>query len=188
VTTPYDVVLKHAETIPDQTALMFSDARWSYADLAEQAGRVAGVQPCLLNNRLTAPELAPLLARLRPRALLADRERLPLAIESCELANLTPTLVLIDDADEHQGIARWADLLASTLYSGPAPRAGEVFEITFTSGTTSAVTRPDLGGQQVAELRGRHPGAVLAGSPTDGTRIRIATADGADAPPGSPGS
>jgi acyl-CoA synthetase (AMP-forming)/AMP-acid ligase II len=52
----------------------------------------------------------------------------------------------------------------------------------------AAVTRPDLGGQQVAELRGRHPGAVLAGSPTDGTRIRIATADGADAPPGSPGS
>ena len=93
LTTPYEVVLKHAETIPDQTALMFGDARWSYADLAEQAGRVAGglrdiglgrgdrlaalagnrpevavawlagsrsgVQPCLLNNRLTAPELAP---------------------------------------------------------------------------------------------------------------------------------
>ena len=51
----------------------------------------------------------------------------------------------------------------------------------------AAVTRPNLGGQQVAELRGRHPGAVLAGSPTDGTRIRIATADGADAAPGTPG-
>jgi acyl-CoA synthetase (AMP-forming)/AMP-acid ligase II len=89
VTTPYDVVRKHAETIPDQTALTFGDAHWTYADLAEQAGRVAGglrdiglgrgdrlaalagnrpevalawlagsrsgVQPCLLNNRLTAP-------------------------------------------------------------------------------------------------------------------------------------
>jgi acyl-CoA synthetase (AMP-forming)/AMP-acid ligase II len=42
LTMPYEVVLKHAETIPDQTALMFGDARWSYADLAEQAGRVAG--------------------------------------------------------------------------------------------------------------------------------------------------
>jgi len=39
LTTPYEVVLKHAETIPDQTALAFGDARWSYADLAEQAGR-----------------------------------------------------------------------------------------------------------------------------------------------------
>ena len=27
VTTPYEVVLKHAETIPDQTALTFGDAR-----------------------------------------------------------------------------------------------------------------------------------------------------------------
>jgi len=360
VTTPYDVVLKHAETIPGQAALTFGDARWSYADLAEQAGRVAGglrdiglrrgdrlaalagnrpevaiawlagsrsgVQPCLLNNRLTAPELAPQLARLRPRALLADRERLPLAFEACELASLAAPLVLIDDVDEPRAIARWPDLLASTRYSGPAPRADEVFEITFTSGTTSqpkmtalshgaevehwtavgrnlrlgrddtvivatplfhssgirnatfvmwtagggaallegfsprgfwrqaiaaggtwsclvetmlsllllhaaeiagrppvlrfvigggspdtigafesrtgirvlqaygmtecgmaAVTRPELGSHQVAELRGRHPGAVLAGTPTDGTRIRIATADGADAAPGSPG-
>jgi acyl-CoA synthetase (AMP-forming)/AMP-acid ligase II len=360
VTTPYEVVLKHAETIPDQTALTFGDARWSYADLAEQAGRVAGglrdiglgrgdrfaalagnrpevavawlagsrsgVQPCLLNNRLTAPELAPQLARLRPRALLVDRERVPLAIESCELADLAATLVLIDDVDTPQAIGQWSDLLTSTMFSGPAPPADDVFEITFTSGTTSqpklaalshgaevehwtavgrnlglstddtvavatplfhssgirnacfvmwtaggcaallpgfsprsfwrqavavggtwsclvetmlsllllhsadiaerppvlrfvigggsldtiedfesrtrirvlqaygmtecgmaAVTRPDLGGQQVAELRGRHPGAVLAGSPTDGTRIRIAGADGADAAPGTPG-
>jgi acyl-CoA synthetase (AMP-forming)/AMP-acid ligase II len=360
VTTPYDVILKHAETIPDHTALTFGDVLWSYADLAEQAGRIAGglrdlglsrgdrlaalagnrpevalawlagsrsgVQPCLLNNRLTAPELAPLLARLRPRALLADRERLPLAIEACELADHAARLVLIDDVGEHQAIARWPDLLASTMFSGPAPPAGEVFEITFTSGTTSqpkmaalghgaevehwtavgrdlrlghddtvlvatplfhssgirnacfvmwtaggcaalldgfsprgfwrqavaaggtwsclvetmlsllllhaaeiadrppplrfvigggsrdtieafesrtrirvlqaygmtecgmaAVTRPDLGSHQVAELRGRHPGAMLAGTATDGTQIRIATADGADVAPGAPG-
>jgi acyl-CoA synthetase (AMP-forming)/AMP-acid ligase II len=360
VTTPYDVILEHAETIPDHTALTFGDALWSYADLAEQAGRIAGglrdiglgrgdrlaalagnrpevalawlagsrsgVQPCLLNNRLTAPELAPLLARLRPRALLADRERLPLAIEACELADHAARLVLIDDAGEDQAIARWPDLLASTMFSGPAPPAGEVFEITFTSGTTSqpkmaalghgaevehwtavgrdlrldrddtvlvatplfhssgirnacfvmwtaggcaalldgfsprgfwrqavaaggtwsclvetmlsllllhaaeidsrpavlrfvigggspeiieafesrtrirvlqaygmtecgmaAVTRPDLGRHQVAELRGRHPGAMLAGTATDGTRIRIATADGAGVAPGAPG-
>ena len=42
MTTPYEVVLEHAETVPGRTALTFGDARWSYADLAEQAGRVAG--------------------------------------------------------------------------------------------------------------------------------------------------
>jgi acyl-CoA synthetase (AMP-forming)/AMP-acid ligase II len=42
VTTPYDVILKHAETIPGHTAPTFGDALWSYADLAEQAGRIAG--------------------------------------------------------------------------------------------------------------------------------------------------
>jgi acyl-CoA synthetase (AMP-forming)/AMP-acid ligase II len=361
LTTPYEVVIKHAETIPDQAALTFGDARWSYADLAEQAGRVAGglrdiglrrgdrlavlagnrpevalawlagsrsgILPCLLNNRLTAPELSLLLARLQPRALVVDHDRLPLAIESCHLAALRPLLVAIDgDTDASDAEARWSDVVASTIFAGPAPLAEDVFEITFTSGTTSqpklaalthgaevehwtavgrnlqlapddcvvvatplfhssgirnacfvtwtaggcaalldgfsprnfwqqsvaaggtwsclvetmlsllllhladtaqrppamrfvvgggtlstieafesrtgirvlqaygmtecgmaAVTRPDLDDQQISELRSRHPGAMLAGSPTDGTRIRVAMADGTNAAPGTPG-
>ena len=50
----------------------------------------------------------------------------------------------------------------------------------------AAVTRPNLGRQQVAELRGRRRRGARR-SPTDGTRIRIARADGADAAPGTPG-
>ncbi|HEX4659018.1 MAG TPA: class I adenylate-forming enzyme family protein [Streptosporangiaceae bacterium] len=359
--TPFATVARHAETIPDQAALTFGDARWSYADLAEQAGRVAGglrdiglrrgdrlavlagnrpevalawlagsrsgVLPCLLNNRLTPAEFAALFARLQPRALVVDWDRLPLVIESCGLATLHPPLVVLDDdVDTSGATARWSDVAASTMFTGPAPPADDVFEITFTSGTTSqtkmvalthggevehwgavgrnlrldrddtvvvatplfhssgirnacfvmwtaggcvalldgfsprnfwrqsvatggtwsclvetmlsllllqpadtgerpppmrfvvgggaletieafelrtgirvlqaygmtecgmaAVTRPDLDDQRISELRHRHPGAMLAGSPTDGTRIRAATADGTDAGPGTPG-
>ena len=361
VTSTYETVRTHAERTPDRAALTFGDACWTYAALAEEAGRAAGgfrdlglrpgdrlavlagnrpevalawlagsrsgVLPCLLNNRLTTAELAPLLARLQPRALLVDGDRLSLATGACTVGALDlPVIVIDDDVDASTAAARWSELVASAIFSGPNPPAGDVFEITFTSGTTSAakmvalthsaevehwtavgrnmqlgpddtvvvvaplfhssgirnasfvmwtsggcvalqegfspsnfwrqsavagatwsclvetmlsllllypsdieerpqtmrfvvgggaldtidafesrtgirvlhaygmtecgmaaLTRRDLAEQPVSELRRRHPGAILAGSPTDGTRIRVVAADGTDAAPGTPG-
>jgi acyl-CoA synthetase (AMP-forming)/AMP-acid ligase II len=91
-----------------------------------------------MNPQLTPAELSKLLARLRPGLVVVGANHLTRAAEAMEMAQVdVPVAVLDGDATASRGAARFEDLMAADLYHGPHPGGEDIFEIGWTSGTTS---------------------------------------------------
>jgi long-chain acyl-CoA synthetase len=102
------------------------------------AGSRAGLAPSLINPLLTPAELSKLIARLQPGFVVAGVDQLAPAREAMELAQLTvPMAALDNEAVASHGAVPFEDLLSVEPYRGPHPGKHEIFEIAWTSGTTS---------------------------------------------------
>src|SRR5262249_15742304 len=102
------------------------------------AGWGCGLAPSIVNPLLTPAELSKLLGRLQPVLALVAPDQLTKATEALELAQLhIPLAVFESDSISVGAAARFEDLLAAETYRGPHPDQDEIFEIAWTSGTTS---------------------------------------------------
>src|SRR6266508_3788527 len=99
------------------------------------AGARSGLVPVLLNSLLTVPELEVAIRHVDPRLVITDCAHLDTVSGALHGAGARP-MVLLDGAGP--GIQPFGELRTEFPCRVPLPDADEVFEITLTSGTTSA--------------------------------------------------
>jgi len=110
--------------------------------LAWLAGARCGAIPSIVNSLLRERELSWILGNLRARLVIADAAHLELTRAALASAGIHVPLVLNDlrpgaGQDFSPALPSIGDLLQSAPYAGPLPRPDDVFEVTYTSGTTS---------------------------------------------------
>jgi acyl-CoA synthetase (AMP-forming)/AMP-acid ligase II len=99
------------------------------------AGSRCGLIPSILNPRLTPGELSKLLARLGPVLLVVGSVELDRASEAMDMAGIGVPVVKL--GEPARDVTRFEDLMEYGLYRGPHPHREDIFEIAWTSGTTS---------------------------------------------------
>lgn len=158
----------HAARRPDAAALSGCGRRWTYAQLAADAERLAGAfaslgagpgatyaivsdnhpltslvwlagsrsgaVPSNVNSLLRERELGWILGNLDPRFVVVDAAHVD--VVRAALAGRAIPMV-INEGPARDGMLALDDLLKSAPYQGELPKAGDPFEITYTSGTTS---------------------------------------------------
>ena len=95
--------------------------------IAWLAGSRVGIVPCIVNSRLAVPELARLLAHLRPGLVLTDAVH-DADVRAAERATTVDFTIATLSSLESDG---------ADAKGAPHPATDEPFEITYTSGTTS---------------------------------------------------
>jgi len=168
--TVFSTVARHAARRPDAPALSGAGRRWSYAQLASDAERLAGglheagvapgstfailsdnhpatalawlagtrlgAIPSIVNSLLRERELAWILGNLAPKLVIADAAHLEIARAALSEAGLSVPVVL-NSREAASTTPAIEDLQRAPAFGGALPKAGDPFEITYTSGTTA---------------------------------------------------
>jgi crotonobetaine/carnitine-CoA ligase len=126
---------------PGETFAILSDNHPCTA-LAWLAGTRCGAVPSIVNSLLRERELAWIFGNLRLRLVIADAAHLELARSALAAAGLDVPLILNScrpgaGAECSPPLPSLGDLRRGPRYEGPLPRPQDVFEVTYTSGTTS---------------------------------------------------
>ncbi|MBX3529046.1 MAG: acyl--CoA ligase [Rhizobiaceae bacterium] len=96
----------------------------------------AGLVVSLVNSRFRQDELAVVFAKLEPHLVVTDAAHHADVDAALEAAGLVPKRAALErDASGLDSVDGWT---GSSGYTGPQPLAEAIFEITWTSGTTSA--------------------------------------------------
>jgi len=97
----------------------------------------AGTIVSLINFMLKADELAVLLENLDPVLLFSDAAHLEVCEVAIARAGIGTRLVLLDEAAGSRSLI-WQRCWRAPRHAGPHPTPADLFEISYTSGTTSA--------------------------------------------------
>jgi acyl-CoA synthetase (AMP-forming)/AMP-acid ligase II len=126
---------------PGQTFAIVSDNHPATA-LAWLAGARCGAIPSIVNSLLRERELGWIFGNLQVRLVISDAAHLDLTRAALAAAGIDVPVVLNDlrknaGRDFSPALQSLGDLMAEARYDGPLPRPEDVFEVTYTSGTTS---------------------------------------------------
>ncbi len=130
------------------------------------AGSRSGLVPSIMNPQLTATELSKQLSKLQPVLVATVASHADRVAAGLELAHLDVPMVMIGDTLTSGQQLRYEDLMAGDPYRGPHPAGHSIFEVAWTSGTTSDPKGVALSHQGVVS----HWAAVAQGlgmSPSD---------------------
>lgn len=105
--------------------------------LAWLAGTRSGAVPSAINSLLTARELGWILGNLQPKLVIADPAHLDVVRAALATAQLDLPVILNRTAPGTPEMRSLGDLMKAPPYQGALPRPDDIFEITYTSGTTS---------------------------------------------------
>ena len=143
----YQELCDEAETIASGLVQLAGGPRGSFAVVSENrsevyscwlAGSRSGLMPSVVNPQLTPAELAKPLRRLQPALVATPSSHHERVLAALQLADLdTPIVAFEDDSGVPRGSVPYQDLLAGDRYRGGHPDGADVFEVAWTSGTTS---------------------------------------------------